>query len=130
MNRRWFLERIATLAGVGLATPVTAAAKPTRSAIELQRSPVAGFQYHDGEDVWPSLAVGASLRLVREPDNPYDPRAVRVDWRGTKLGYVPRSDNAAISHLLDGGQSLCAEITALCESDNPWARIEFAVTLA
>ena len=34
--------------------------------------------------------AGAALSLVREPDNAYDPRAVRVDWQGHKLGYVPR----------------------------------------
>lgn len=31
---------------------------------------------------------GDTLSLVREPDNPYDPCAVRVDREGTKVGYV------------------------------------------
>ncbi|MCL2296903.1 MAG: HIRAN domain-containing protein [Proteobacteria bacterium] len=98
--------------------------------VELQRSPVAGFQYHQGEDLWPALFVGAALNLVREPDNAYDPRAVRVDWLGQKLGYVPRLDNAAVSHLLDAGHVLDAEIVMLRDSDNPWKRVEFAVFLS
>lgn len=128
MNRRLFIERIAALVGIGVAIPQARAASSRR--IELQRSPVAGFQYHRGESIWTDLRVGEGVNLVREPDNPFDPRAVRVDWQGCKLGYVPRIDNAAICHLLDSGQVVTAEIVALRESDNPWVRIEFAVFLA
>lgn len=128
MSRRLFLERIAALIGISVAVPNAFAA--TSRKVELQRSPVAGFQYHQGESVWPLLMVGASLTLVRESDNSYDARAVRVDWQGQKLGYVPRIDNAAVSHLLDAGHGLHAEIVSLGESDNPWDRVEFAIFLA
>lgn len=127
MNRRLFLERIAALVGISVAAPAARAAASRR--VELQRSPVAGFQYHQGEAIWPSLTVGALLSLVREPGNAHDPRAVRVDWQGQKLGYVPRIDNAAVSHLLDAGHVLHAEIVTLRDSDNPWDRVEFAIFL-
>jgi hypothetical protein len=127
MNRRLFIERIAALVGLGAAIPQVHAAGSRR--IELQRSPVAGFQYHKGEAVWANLHVGESVSLVREPDNAFDPRAVRIDWQGHKLGYVPRIDNAAVSHLLDNGQGVSAKIVSLNESDNPWDRIDFAVYL-
>ncbi len=155
MSRRSFLGRIAALIGVSIAAP-TVKASPKDSPhtpslppvdyskldpdfpglprwirrVELQRSPVAGFQYHNGETVWPLLVVGAALDLVREPDNAYDSRAVRVDWRGQKLGYVPRIDNAAVSHLLDHGQTVTAKIVALQQSGNPWERVELAVYLS
>lgn len=128
MNRRLFIERIAALVGLGIAVPQVRAASLRR--IELQRSPVAGFQYHQGEAVWANLQVGESVSLVREPDNAFDPRAVRIDWQGHKLGYVPRIDNAAVSHLLDHGQGVTAEIVFMRESDNPWDRIDFAVYLS
>jgi len=128
MSRRLFLERIAALIGISVAAPVARAGAPRK--VELQRSPVAGFQYHQGEAIWPLLMVGASLSLVREPGNAHDLRAVRVDWQGQKLGYVPRIDNAAASHLLDAGHVLHAEIVTLRDSDNPWDRIEFAILLA
>jgi hypothetical protein len=128
MNRRLFIERIAALVGLGIAVPQVQASSLRR--IELQRSPVAGFQYHQGEAVWANLQVGESVSLVREPDNAFDPRAVRIDWQGHKLGYVPRIDNAAVSHLLDNGQGVSAEIVSLKESDNPWDRIDFAVYLS
>ena len=127
MDRRSFIERIAALIGVGVAAPAARADMP--APVELQRSPVAGFQYHQGETVWPLLAVGAALDLVREPENAYDPRAVRIDWQGQKLGYVPRIDNAAVSHLLDNGQTLDATIVSLQASSDPWQRIAVAIRL-
>ncbi len=127
MSRRLFFERIAALVGVSVATPL-AFATPSRQ-IELQRSPVAGFQYHQGEMVWQMLAVGTPLTLVREPENHYDPRAVRIDWHGHKLGYVPRIDNAAVSYLLDNGQGVVAQIVSLKDSTNPWDRIELSIHL-
>lgn len=153
MSRRSFLGRIATLIGMGIAAPTVKASpkglpEPQNfprvdyskikllpsmprliRRIELQRSPVAGFQYHRAEALWPLLAVGAALDLVREPDNVHDPRAVRVDWQGEKIGYVPRMDNAAVSHLLDSGKQVTANIVTLQVADNPWERIEFAVYL-
>ena len=127
MNRRLFITRIAELLGIGLAAPTARA--ESAPLVELQRSPVAGFQYHQGEALWPLLAVGATLALVREPKNAYDPRAVRIDWQGQKLGYLPRIDNAAASHLLDSGRMVTAEIVALQASHNPWDRVEVALYL-
>lgn len=75
------------------------------------------------------MAVGSLVDLVREADNPYDARAVRVGWQGQKIGYVPRTDNAAISQLLDRGEPVSAMITALISSANPWERIGFAIYL-
>lgn len=126
-NRRRFLAQLTAVLGLGATTTLARAASPQH--IELQRSPVAGFQYHQGEAVWSQLGEDAALDLVREPDNRHDPRAVRVDWQGHKLGYVPRIDNAAVSHLLDHGQRVTARIVALRQDDNPWSRIEFAVYL-
>jgi HIRAN domain. len=54
---------------------------------------------------------------------------VRVDWRGRKLGYVPRSQNAAVAWMLDRGERLSARIVALRESRDPWQRIRFEVML-
>lgn len=127
MDRRVFLEWIATLIGHGVAARPALA--HTARRVELQRSPLAGFQYHQGETVWPLLLAGAALDLVREPDNSHDPRAVRVDWQGQTLGYLPRIDNAAVSHLLDSGQTVTARIVALLASDNPWDRVELALYL-
>lgn len=114
------------------ATVQHAAPAATRGAtrVLLQNSPVAGFQFHDGEAAWPLLRTGDPLALVREPHNRFDARAVRLEWEGRKIGYVPASDNAAISQLLDRGESLDAVLTRLRESRDPWSRVGFAVYLA
>lgn len=124
MSRRSFLKSLSVFAG-GLALP--AVSRASSSCKILQVSPVAGFQYHEGEALWPQLAVRQELQLVREADNAFDPRAVRIDWRGRKLGYIPRLDNAAVSQLLDRGEQLEASIAALTESFNPWERIKVEV---
>lgn len=136
MNRRHFLQHLAVWTGLGAAAPsvpalasVEAAPPPVPREIELQQSAVAGFQYHQGETVWELLMVGDALELVREPGNTHDPRAVRVEWNGRKLGYVPRTDNAALCHLLDQGRGVRAEIIAMRESANPWHRLRFAAYL-
>lgn len=97
--------------------------------ILLQDSPLAGFQYHAGKTLWPQMQVGDALTLVREPDNPHDARAVRVEWRGHKIGYVPRRENADVARFMDGGQTLVARIVRLAEVRDPWSRVRFEILI-
>lgn len=123
MSRRAFLKSLTAFVG-GLALPAIAHANIRSGTWKtLQTSPLAGFQYHHGETLWPQLAIGQPLQLLREPDNRHDDRAVRVEWQGHKLGYIPRLDNAAVSQLMDRGERLDAEIAWLTESRNPWERV-------
>lgn len=97
------------------------------TVIVVQRSPLAGFRHHDAAEAWRHLTVGDRLQLVREGDNPYDANAVRVEWRGAKLGYVPQRDNAAVARQLDRGAALEARVAALRENRNRSVRIEFEI---
>ena len=72
----------------------------------VQSSPLAGFQYHQANEVWQRLRVGDPLDLAREPENSHDAMAVRVSWRGHMLGYVPRRENATLAWALDRGKML------------------------
>jgi len=93
----------------------------------VQSSSLAGFRYGDAAAVMPVLRQGDELALVREPDNPHDANAVRVEWRGRKLGYVPRRQNAALAWGLDRGTPLRARVSRIAEHTNPAKRIEFEV---
>jgi hypothetical protein len=93
----------------------------------VQSSPLAGLRYHDAAQVWQELRVGDALELRREPDNPHDANAVSVSWRGHKLGYLPRRENAAAAWGLDRGQRLGARISRLAPHPNPARRIEIEV---
>jgi hypothetical protein len=73
------------------------------------------------------MHVGDALTLVREAGNAHDGNAVRVEWRGHILGYVPRRDNRAVARHLDSGGKVEARISRLTQHRNPWQRIEFEV---
>lgn len=128
MLRRRFLHSLLTLASFLPGAP-TARAAGARRSILLQASPVAGFQYHNGEAVWAWLSAGQALDLFREADNSHDEKAVRIEWQGHKIGYVPRMENHAVAQLLDRGEKLSARIAGLKESRNPWERVRFEVLL-
>lgn len=93
----------------------------------VQSSPLAGFRYHEAPEIWSELRVGDPLTLERERENPHDANAVSVAWRGHKLGYVPRRENALLAWGLDRGERLHARISRLTVHANPARRLEFEV---
>jgi hypothetical protein len=93
----------------------------------VQSSPLAGFRYHAAAEVWQELRVGERLTLERERDNTYDANAISVSWRGRKLGYVPRRENAALAWGLDHGERFAARISRLRLHPNPARRLELEV---
>ncbi|PJF46488.1 MAG: hypothetical protein CUN48_13545 [Candidatus Thermofonsia Clade 3 bacterium] len=88
---------------------------------------VAGFQYHDGPRVLEHLALGDALTLTHERDNPHDVLAVRIDWHGIKLGYIPRPENADIAARLIMGERLLARIDTLDPEAEPWRQVGFVI---
>ena len=105
--------------------PAPAHAQAVRTLVQSSR--LAGFVHDEAAAVFPELRIGDGLRLARERDNPHDANAVRVEWRGRKLGYVPRAQNAALAWAIDRGDTLSARITRLRPHPNPRLRIEFDV---
>ena len=93
----------------------------------VQSSPLAGSQFYAVSGVWSALQVGDALTLVREPDNKHDRHAIRIEWRGHKLGYVPRAENRAVAAAMDGGDRLSARVSSLSDNKNPWQRLAFEV---
>lgn len=117
---------VALVGSLGAAPPC-AAGEEVR--ILVQSSPLAGSQYYAVARRWQVMAAGDELQLVREADNAHDPNAVRVDWRGEKLGYLPRAENRAVAAALDHGERVAARIKRLTRHRNPWARVEVEVFL-
>ncbi|MBS0357013.1 MAG: HIRAN domain-containing protein [Proteobacteria bacterium] len=111
------------LLGVGVLPPATA----QQVRILVQSSPLAGFQYYGGKILWDEMHEGDTLTLVREPDNPHDRFAVRVEWRGQKLGYLPRAENQAVAEEMDRGSSIGGRIGKLAKDPNPWKRLRVDV---
>ena len=95
----------------------------------VQSSPLAGSQFYAVAKVWNEIRIGDRLTLTREPDNRHDRNAVRVDWQGQQLGYIPRKENRAVARALDAGERLEARVTTLRDDPDPWQRVEFEVYL-
>lgn len=121
-----FATRLASSAAALALWAGFACAQPTVRLV-VQSSALAGFRYHAAAEVWDELHVGDALAMARERDNPHDPHAVSLSWRGRKLGYVPRRENATLAWGLDRGEPLRARISRLAQHPNPARRIEFEV---
>jgi len=110
-------------------TPATPLAEASTRQI-LQTSPLAGFQHYAGRALFPLMREGDPLTLHREPDNPHDPRAVRVEWHGAQIGYAPRADNVDLARLMDRGAAVAARILHLQKSRDPWKRVMMEIYVA
>jgi uncharacterized protein YbaR (Trm112 family) len=93
------------------------------------RFPVAGFPYHEGPRLIEQLAVGGRLRLLREPDNPHDPRAVAIYHQDDRIGYVPRNRNREIADRLDRGVPLDCRITAIDPEEGAYEPVDVEVAV-
>lgn len=60
MQRREFFRTLTRLLGLAALPPAAQASLPQRHLILI--CPLAGFQYHRGEYLWPRLMVGDLLR--------------------------------------------------------------------
>ena len=97
--------------------------KPQMSeAVEVFRDYIAGVGRSDYQQVLPQLKAGTPLELTwergnlynRDPSNSYS-YAIRVSYKGVKLGYVPAKNgaNQTILQYRDGGAKVTAKLTAV-----------------
>lgn len=128
MIHRNFLATLSGLFGLAL-LPAGTLATPTRRHL-LQTCPLAGFRHHEAEALWPYLTVGDTLQLIREPGSPHDPYAVRVEWNGRKLGYIPAAQSRSTRRMMDRGYLLEARIGGLKAHGNPCNRVVIEVRMA
>lgn len=103
---------------------------PFEKDIFLFDTYVAGTSFIDGiEELADHLAQGEKLDFFREPENPYDKKAIVIKTaQGVKIGYVPRSDNAVFSRLMDAGKLLFGRIT-MKKMRGEWLEIKIKIYL-
>lgn len=103
---------------------------PYSEDLYLLTTLVAGTTHVLGiEELEPFLKPGDRLELIRVPENPSDPNAIKIFTRDrVKLGYVPRRDNPVLARLMDGGKLLYARLRAKQWQDD-WLRIEIDIYL-
>lgn len=86
--------------------------KPFLQTIYLTSCEVAGTIYAERiEWLLAGLKEEDPLKLAREPKNPYDEFAIRVDTiKGEKLGYIPKAINHIPARLMDAGKLITARV--------------------
>jgi hypothetical protein len=103
------------------------AGEPPSARIIVQHAPLAGFVYYDGPEVWERMKKGDRLTLIREPGNPHDANAIRLEWQGHKIGYVPKRENADLARQMDLGARVEARVTELTRHANGRQRISYVI---
>ena len=104
--------------------------KPFERDIFLFDTYVAGTTHIEGiEELAEHLNVDDRLDFFREPDNPYDPKAIVIKTvNGVKVGYVPKADNLIFSRLMDAGKLLFGKISSK-EIKGKWVKIDIKLYL-
>ncbi|MDD6920612.1 MAG: HIRAN domain-containing protein [Eubacteriales bacterium] len=104
--------------------------KPFERDIFLFDTMIAGTSHIIGmEELEPHLHIDDKLEFFREPDNPYDPKAIVIKTvNGVKIGYVPMSDNLIFARLMDAGKLLFGKISWK-EKERNWVKIGIEVYL-
>ena len=56
---------------------------------------------------------GDIVSLIREPENPYDENAIRIDYKGAAIGYVNKKDAVQLALAIDASRQYYAIIHKL-----------------
>ena len=135
-------ELVTAMQHFGDAMPV-----PLEHDIFLLGTYAAGADHVDCiERVYKLLEEGDPVTLVREPENPVDEYAIRLEiardcdpgpelperlqtFAGQKIGYIPRGTvNKIFARLMDAGKLLYG-VVRIKEAQNDWHRIVVKVYL-
>ena len=93
---------------------------------------IAGFQNHEGPAVLRELKVGTPLALVRDVKNIFDRYAIRLEYQGRHVGFIPREQNRTVAELLEQGAPISCSITEVDRDAKLWeaVRIEVSIPVA
>lgn len=88
---------------------------------------VAGVKFHDLHKVINEIKVGMKLNILPDKDNPYDPNAIKITYKDTMLGFVPRKFSAEISGLFEIGEDVICEVEEVNVDAKPWEQLKVNV---
>jgi hypothetical protein len=127
-TRREFLSSLLAIVPASLVRPGPPIGAPPQRT--LNDCFIAGFRYHSGPALLGELASGDRFTLVPEPENEHDAHAVRIEFRGEHIGYLPRNQNRAAFHLLVQGAPVRCIATAIDRSAPPWEAVRIRTYIA
>lgn len=84
-------------------------------------SKIVGTTFENRQDILAHLEGSENLRVRREPENQYDPRAVAVDvdikGKWYPVGYIAKDKNKDIAEALDAGREVEIKISEVTGGD-------------
>jgi hypothetical protein len=94
-------------------------------------SPIRGIPYENRVSAASQVTQGDSVTLKAEPDNPYDPYAIKVIFSGEHIGYVQRDKAKILSREMRLGRQVQANVRSVkpATSDYPFPWIVMRIVL-
>lgn len=127
MKRIQFLKNLFGTAALLVAPKLPLSARPKGKAVLLSCT-LAGLPYYVDPPKLQRMRCGEPLQLHREPENPYDEKAIAVHYKGEKIGFIPRAENEMLSTLLDQRLlHITAEISDVDADASLWDAVELSV---
>lgn len=86
---------------------------------------VAGVQYSDYQLICGGIKAGTVVKLIGEPYNTNDKYAIRLEYRGIKLGYIPKfsiQQSELWRHHKAGRKCICV-VTSFNKTNPTWCMI-------
>ncbi len=84
---------------------------------------LAGVSFEGRQDVVARLETGSTLRVVRQPDNAFDPNAIALlDPTGAQVGFFNRRLAAALAPVVDGGVAFEVTVTEVTGGEGESSR--------
>ena len=75
-------------------------------SIFLQSFYIAGFGYYQGAKHYAELSIGSKIDVKLDEGNLHDSNAVELQYKGHKIGYIPRDENEAVAAILKAGHNI------------------------
>ena len=101
----------------------------TRIRVTLVHCFLTRFDQGEAGKYWDYLALDEPLELVRDRGDRQDARAVRVQWVGATLGYLPHEAAYIVGQMMDRGDEVCARITSKRSSGDPATRMQVELSV-
>lgn len=126
LSRLNFIRRaVGGIAGAFLLPSALAVEQTEKRSI--YRGYVRGLDYYHFFDLQEQLAPQTPLKLIREPENDHDYKAIAVYAFEQKIGYIPREDNKVLARMIDSGFDLFAEVRRLNDDETLWRALRIEV---
>lgn len=90
---------------------------------------VAGVQFRPSKGIVEGLKEGTRLGLIPEPENKFDPNAIKVMYGTEHLGYIPAKFAAEVGAALQiHEENLHCTLTTYSPDSKTWERLGLTIT--